>query len=77
MTVHCSLIRSIVEYTSVVFANLPRYLSDALERVQKRALAISSRVELAYQHMRRIGSRHGKQLSLIAHYFQSLYICIE
>ncbi|CAB4000551.1 Hypothetical predicted protein [Paramuricea clavata] len=32
--------RSVLEYASVVFANLPQNLSDDLERVQKRALAI-------------------------------------
>ena len=30
ITVHCSLIRSVIEYASAVFANLPKYLSDAL-----------------------------------------------
>ena len=37
---HCSLIRSVIEYASAVFANLPKYLSDALEGIQKRALRI-------------------------------------
>ena len=32
--------RSILEYACVVFAALPQYLSDSLERIQKRALAI-------------------------------------
>ena len=32
--------RSILEYACVVFANLPKYLSQDLERVQMRALAI-------------------------------------
>ena len=36
----CSLVRSILEYASVVFANLPNYLSQDLERIQRRALAI-------------------------------------
>ena len=40
ITVYCSLIRSIIEYASAVFANLPKYLSDALEGIQKRALRI-------------------------------------
>ena len=40
ITVYCSLIRSVIEYTSAVFANLPKYLSDALEGIQKRALRI-------------------------------------
>ena len=38
--VYCSLIRSVVEYACAAFANLPRYLANALEKVQKRALAI-------------------------------------
>ena len=40
LCVYCAIIRSVLEYTSVVFANLPQNLSDDLERVQKRALAI-------------------------------------
>ena len=36
----CSLIRSVIEYASAVFANLPKYLSDALGGIQKRALRI-------------------------------------
>ena len=38
--VYCSLIRSVIEYVSAVFANLPKYLSDALEGIPKRALGI-------------------------------------
>ena len=38
--IYCSLVRSILEYACVVFANLPKYLSQDLERVQMRALAI-------------------------------------
>ena len=37
--VYCSLVRSILEYACAVFAALPQYLSDSLERIQKRALA--------------------------------------
>ena len=37
---NCSLIRSILEYVSIVFANLPQYLSNALENIQKSALGI-------------------------------------
>ena len=37
---YCSLVRSILEYASVVFTNLPKYLSQDLERIQRRALAI-------------------------------------
>ena len=40
ITVYYSLIRSVIESASAVFANLPKYLSDALERIQKRALRI-------------------------------------
>ena len=40
ITVYCSLIRSVIEYASAVFENLPKYLSDALEGIQKRALRI-------------------------------------
>ena len=38
--VYCSLIRSVVEYACAAFVNLPRYLANALEKVQKGALAI-------------------------------------
>ena len=34
ITVYCSLIRSVIEYASAVFGNLPKYLSDALEGIQ-------------------------------------------
>ena len=40
VAVYCSLIRSILEYASIVFANLPQYLSNALENIQKSALGI-------------------------------------
>ncbi|XP_068743526.1 uncharacterized protein [Montipora capricornis] len=40
ITVYCSLIRSVIEYASAIFANLPKYLSDALQGIQKRALRI-------------------------------------
>ena len=39
--VYCSIVRSTLEYASVVYANLPRYLSDSLEMIQKRAMAIT------------------------------------
>lgn len=40
LAVYCSLIRYILEYASIVFANLPQYLSNALENIQKSALGI-------------------------------------
>ena len=40
VSIYCSLVRSILEYASLVFANLPKYLSQDLERIQRRALAI-------------------------------------
>ena len=40
ITVYCSLIQSVIEYVSAVFTNLPKYLSDALEGIQKHALRI-------------------------------------
>ena len=40
ITVYCSLIRSVIEYASAVFANLPKYLSHALEGIRKRSLRI-------------------------------------
>lgn len=49
----CVYIRSVLEYASKAFhSNLPRYLSDQIERLQKRALRIlypelSSREALA------------------------------
>ena len=38
--VYYSLLRSILEYACVIFPELPQYLSDSLERIQKRALVI-------------------------------------
>ena len=38
--VYCSLIRSILEYASIAFANLPQYLPNALENIQKSAFGI-------------------------------------
>ena len=40
VSVYCSLIRSALEYASVVFSSLPNYLADSIESIQKRALAI-------------------------------------
>jgi len=40
LAVYCSLIRSILEYASIVYANLPQYLSNALENIEKSALGI-------------------------------------
>lgn len=40
VAIYCSLMRSVLEYGSVVFADLPSYLSNAMEAIQKRALAI-------------------------------------
>ena len=37
---YCSLVRSVVEYASPVWAALPIYLQDMLEAVQKKALYI-------------------------------------
>lgn len=37
--IYCSLVRTKVRYASVVFADLPAYLSDSLESIEKRALA--------------------------------------
>ena len=38
--VYCSIIRSVLEYASPVWAALPIFLSDYVESVQKRALRI-------------------------------------
>lgn len=40
VSVYCTIIRPVMEYASVVFANLPQILSNDLERVQRRALEI-------------------------------------
>ena len=40
LAIYCSLLRSILEYESIVFANLPQYLSNALEIIKKSALDI-------------------------------------
>ena len=40
VVVYCTVIRTMIEYASVVFANLSQTLSNELERVQKRALSI-------------------------------------
>ena len=49
VAVYCSLLRSVLEYASVVFANLPQYLCMAVERVQKRALRIILGPDLSYE----------------------------
>ena len=49
VALYCSLLRSVLEYASVLFANLPQYLSKALERVQKRALRIIFGLDLSYE----------------------------
>ena len=42
VTVYIALVRSILEYSSVVWAtSLPRFLIDQLEAIQKRALRIA------------------------------------
>ena len=38
--VYCSIVRSVLEYAFPVWAALPKYLEDAIESVQKRALRI-------------------------------------
>ena len=48
VAVYCSLQRSVLEYASVVFANLPQYLCMAVERVQRRALRIIFGPDLSY-----------------------------
>ena len=40
VVVYCTVIRTMIEYASVVFANLSQTLSKDLERVQKRAMSI-------------------------------------
>ena len=37
---YCSIVRSVLEYACPVWAALPKYLGDAIESVQKRALRI-------------------------------------
>ena len=38
--VYCSIVRSVLEYACPVWAALSKYLEDAIESVQKRALRI-------------------------------------
>ena len=40
VSVYCTLIRTIIEYASVVFSNLPTCLSNLIENIQKRPLKI-------------------------------------
>lgn len=40
VAVYCTLIRSVIEYGCVVFANMTKRLCNALEKIQKRALSI-------------------------------------
>ena len=40
MQVYYSIVRSVLEYACPVWAALPKYLEDAIESVQKRALRI-------------------------------------
>ena len=38
--VYCSIVRSIIEYASPVWAAIPLYLDDLIESVQRKALKI-------------------------------------
>ena len=38
--VYCSLDRSVLEYAAAAFTNLPNYLANDTEKIQKRALSI-------------------------------------
>ena len=40
MLVYCSIVRSIVEYASPVWAAIPLYLDELIESVQRKALKI-------------------------------------
>ena len=40
VNIYCAVIRSVIEYASPVFSDLPAFLCCALERMQKRALSI-------------------------------------
>ena len=40
ITEYCALMRSVIEYASAVFANLPKHMFDVLGGIQKRALRI-------------------------------------
>ena len=40
IAIYCGLVRSILEYGSLVWAALPEYLSDVVEGAQKKALRI-------------------------------------
>ena len=50
INLYCSMVRPILEYCDTIFHySLPDYLSDDLERVQKRALSIIAGPELSYR----------------------------
>ena len=49
VAVYCSKQTSVLEYPSMVFANLPQYLCMAVERLQKRALRIIFAPDLSYE----------------------------
>ena len=38
--VYCSLDRSLLEYAAAAFTDLPNYLANNMEKIQKRALSI-------------------------------------
>ena len=38
--VYCLLVRSVLEYGAAAFANLPNYLANDMEKIQKCALSI-------------------------------------
>ena len=40
IAIYCTLVRSILEYGSPVWATLPEYLNDVVEGIQKKALRI-------------------------------------
>ena len=85
---HCAVIRSVVEYASPLFLDLPAFLCCALERMQKRALSIIL-PGVSYQEalcqsgfapwkLVRLMSRASiswKELKLATHYFPYVRAC--
>ena len=67
LTIYCAIIRSTLEYCAVVWhSSLPKYLSDALENIQKRALHIIFGIEdyqvcLAFSKLQTLWQRREDQ----------------
>ena len=71
--VYCSLVRSILEYACIVFAALPQYLADSLERIQTCAFAIIIRIVISDQPRNSDFSARGFNTHYYYYYYYYYY----